>query len=85
MENPSSFNSFRAGIWTVRVDKLSGSGGPLLQYRLFFLDGAGHVASAPYEFEATGDGDAAKIAEAWREGRSIELWCGERRIELQPR
>jgi hypothetical protein len=55
---------------------------PKRQYRLYFLDGARHVVSAPYDFEAPDDESAARIAEAWREGRKIELWCGNRRVRL---
>ncbi len=54
--------------------------GPMQQYRLYVLDGAGHVASAPYEFEAPNDAVAMKVAEAWREGREIELWCRDRKV-----
>jgi len=68
----------------VRVQDLerTGDGGPLRQYRVYFLDGDGRVASAPYEFEADSDETAVKVAEAWREGRRIELWCRARKIRL---
>ena len=56
--------------------------GQLQQYRLYFLDGAGKVESAPYEFEAEGDETALKVAEAWPEGRAVELWAGARRVEV---
>ncbi len=43
------------------------------QYRLYFLDGLGHITQS-HEFFARDDGAAIKISEAWREGRRIELW-----------
>lgn len=66
----------------MKVSSVDGGSGPLRQYRLYFLDGLGHVAAAPYEFEAPSDELAIKMAEAWREGRDIELWCGQRKIGL---
>lgn len=65
----------------MRVDQTRGGSGPLQQYRLFFLDG-GHIAAAPYQFEAESDAAAIRLAEAWREGRDIELWCGNRQVRL---
>lgn len=56
--------------------------GPMQHYRLYFFDGAGHFWSAPYEFQAPDDRSAMKVAEAWREGRALELWCGNRRVRL---
>ena len=44
-----------------------------IEYRLYFLDGTGHI-HASHEFEAEDDDDAIKIAQAWREGRRMELW-----------
>lgn len=55
-------------------------GGPPKQYRIYFFDGAGQIAVAPYEFEAPDDETAMRIAEAWREGRTIELWNRERKV-----
>lgn len=67
----------------VRYDSFEPTGGGhVQQYRLYFLDAAGKVASAPYEFEAEGDDTALKVAEAWREGRAGELWAGARKIEV---
>ena len=54
------------------------------QYRLYFLDGAGHVTGAPYGFEADDDQTAIKLAEAWREGRVMELWNLDRRAQCWP-
>ena len=51
------------------------------QYRLYFLDSRGLIESTPYQFEATGDATAIAMAEGWREGRSMELWCGARKIQ----
>jgi hypothetical protein len=43
------------------------------QYRLYFLDGLGHITKS-HEFLAADDAEAIKISEGWREGRRIELW-----------
>jgi hypothetical protein len=43
------------------------------QYRLYFLDGLGHITHS-HEFLAPDDQSAIKISEGWREGRRIELW-----------
>lgn len=43
------------------------------EYRLYFLDGAGHIQTS-HEFEAASDDEAIRIAQAWWEGRRIELW-----------
>jgi hypothetical protein len=53
---------------------------PLQQYRLYFLGGDGHITHS-HEFEAEDDEHAMKVAEAWREGRSAELWAGPRKIK----
>lgn len=45
----------------------------MLHYRVFFYDGANRITKA-HEFEASGDEDAIKVAEAWREGRKMDLW-----------
>lgn len=50
-----------------------------VEYRLYFLDGAGHVQKA-HEFVARDDGHAIKLCEGWREGRSVELWQGGRLV-----
>ena len=51
-----------------------------MHYRLFFLDGAGHIEYAR-EFHAENDEAAIKIAENWREGRRMELWQRDRRLK----
>jgi hypothetical protein len=56
------------------------AGGPLQQYRLYFLGGDGHITYS-HEFEAQDDGRALKIAEAWLEGRAAELWARDRKIK----
>jgi hypothetical protein len=43
------------------------------QYRIFLFDGSGHIYRA-HEFDADEDAAAVEIAEAWREGRRMELW-----------
>lgn len=72
------------GLSQVRVRvpgvRRAADGGSLHQYRLFFLDGAGHVAAPPYPFEADTDETAIKLAKGMREGRRVELWCGTRLI-----
>ena len=52
----------------------------MLEYRLFFFDGNGRLNRAPHEFAAHDDDEATIIAEAWREGRKMELWQGDRRL-----
>jgi hypothetical protein len=56
---------------------LEASGGQ--QYRLYFLDGTGHITKS-HEYIAEDDAAAVRIAEGWREGRTIELWCRARRV-----
>ena len=51
-----------------------------MQYRLFFLDGVGHIENS-HEFFAENDEAAIKIAESWREGRRMELWQRDRRLK----
>ena len=51
-----------------------------MQYRLFFLDGAGHIQRA-HEFIADDDEAAIQIAEVWREGRRMELWQRDRKVK----
>jgi hypothetical protein len=50
------------------------------QYRLFFLNGAGHIDRV-HEFEADDDEAAIKISEGWREGRRMELWRRDRKVK----
>lgn len=50
------------------------------QYRLYFLGGDGHITHS-HEFEAEDDARAMKVAEAWLEGRTAELWIGTRKIK----
>lgn len=49
-------------------------------YRVFFCDRAGRINRA-HEFEAEDDEAAVKVAVAWREGRRMELWQRDRRIQ----
>jgi hypothetical protein len=49
-------------------------------YRLFLMDGGGHIEAA-HEFEADDDDAAIAIAGGWREGREIELWQRDRRVK----
>lgn len=50
--------------------------GSVRQYRLYFLESVDKLISYSHEFEAEDDERAISIAEAWREGRAAELWCG---------
>jgi len=52
----------------------------VLSYRVFFFDGAGHIERA-HEYRADDDQAAIAIAEAWREGRPMELWQRGRRVK----
>jgi hypothetical protein len=53
-----------------------------LPYRLFFLDGDGRRITHSHEFHATDDEAALGIAEAWREGRKVELWQRARVVKI---
>ena len=55
-------------------------GSEVLSYRVFLFDGAGHIERA-HEFHADDDQAAIGIAEAWREGRVMELWQRNRRVK----
>lgn len=48
-------------------------------YRLYFLDYAGHINEAR-SFECDDDEAAARTAADLDDGRSMELWAGERLI-----
>ena len=50
------------------------------QYRLYFLGDDGHITKS-HEFLADNDEAAIKIAEGWREGRAVELWCRRRKVK----
>lgn len=50
------------------------------QYRLYFIDGAGHITTS-HEFFADNDQPAVKISEGWQEGRPMELWCRDRLVK----
>lgn len=58
-----------------------GSGAPLGQYRLYFLDSVDRMISGSLEFEAGSDGAAIQAAESMREGRPVELWRGTRKLK----
>lgn len=51
----------------------------MLDYRLFFYDGANRITKS-HEFEAQNDDEAIQTAEAWREGRKMDLWNRARRV-----
>ena len=44
-----------------------------ISFRLFFLNSGRSIVSS-HEFFAATDEEAIKVAEAWREGRKMELW-----------
>lgn len=53
------------------------------QYRLYFLDSVDvdRLISESLEFEAATDDAALGMAETMREGRSVELWRGARKLK----
>jgi hypothetical protein len=53
-------------------------------YRLYFLNGLGHIDRA-HEFEAADDAEAIRISEAWQEGRAMELWQRNRVVKRWPK
>ena len=59
--------------------------GTLQQYRLYFLESLDTLISHSHEFEASDDDHAARIAEAWLEGRRAELWSGTREVRTWER
>ena len=48
-------------------------------YRLYFLDGVGHIAQF-HEFEADDDRAAVALADSWRGIGAMELWSGRRKV-----
>jgi hypothetical protein len=54
------------------------------QYRLYFIDGSGHIEKV-HEFEAADDERAIRIGQGWQEGRRMELWVGRRQVKAWPR
>jgi hypothetical protein len=50
------------------------------QYRLYFLRDEAHF-SRSHEFYAADDVAAIKLAEGWREGRTMELWSRDRMVK----
>lgn len=77
MGQPPRFAT-RAGLNTFA------GGFKVLSHRAFFFDRAGHIERA-HEFHADDDEAAVRVAEAWREGRTMELWQRERRVRRWPR
>ena len=54
-----------------------------LCYRLYFLGGrTGHTIERSHQCFAADDEQAIKMAEAWREGRKIELWERARIVKI---
>lgn len=50
-----------------------GRSGAGVHYRLYFLNDLGHISKS-HEYFADDDTAAIKVADAWREGRRMELW-----------
>jgi hypothetical protein len=75
-------HSIRAGFESVGVQDDADGKGSRLQYRLYFIDGDGHMVGTPYEFEAPDDETAVKVARSWSGERKVELWCRHRRIAV---
>lgn len=55
-----------------------------VSYRMFILDGDGRRITSSHEFFAANDEQAIAIAEAWRDGRKIELWQRARVVKVWP-
>ena len=49
-------------------------------YRLYFLDGLGHIEHFR-EFEADTDAAAVAQADEWRMLNAMELWTGQRKVK----
>jgi len=49
-------------------------------YRAYFFDRNGHIERG-HEFMAEDDEAAIRVAEAWREGRTMELWQRDRLLK----
>jgi hypothetical protein len=48
-------------------------------YRLYFLNGGGHIEEFR-EFEAVTDAAAITQADEWRSAGAMELWSGRRKV-----
>jgi hypothetical protein len=51
----------------------------MLDYRLYFLDEAGHIQGV-VEFDCANDADAVAHAKTYADGRAMELWRRDRWI-----
>jgi len=51
----------------------------MLDYRLYFLDGDGHIQGV-VELDCANDAEAIAVAETYGDGRPMELWRRERWI-----
>lgn len=49
------------------------------QYRLYFIDGRGHIETSR-EFHADDDSAALKLASELRNGQPMELWSRDRKV-----
>jgi hypothetical protein len=58
-----------------------GTGTPMGQYRLYYLDSVDRLISRSFEFEADSDEAALRLAEGFREGRPVELWRGNEKLK----
>ena len=55
----------------------------MLDYRLYFLDEAGHIQGV-VEFDCANDADAIAHAKTYADGRAMELWLRDRWIRRFP-
>jgi len=55
----------------------------MLDYRLYFLDDAGHIQGV-VEFDGSDDADALAQAEGYADVRAMELWRRDRWIRRFP-
>jgi len=53
--------------------------GAQLHFRLYFMDGANHIARA-MDLECGSEDEAIAVASRQADGRAMELWIGARRI-----
>ena len=55
----------------------------MLDYRLYFLDGAGHIQGV-VEFDCADDEEAIALAQTYADGRAMELWRRDRWVRRLP-
>jgi hypothetical protein len=55
----------------------------MLDYRLYFLDDAGHIQGV-VEFDCADDAEAVALAQTYADGRPMELWRRDRWVRRLP-